>query len=118
EGKSRDAGGDGEGKGDDGRGRRAFGNARREQRNGADQQAVEQVAEKKVEGFGKVEVTADYQPNGERRGGGDNRGKPGAENRRHLGGDQRWNAIRQLHQKPQRARFFFAAKGANGDEGK
>ena len=76
------------------------------------------MAEEKVEGFGKVEVAAEHQPNGQRRGGGDDGGKPGAENRRHLGGDQRRNAIRQLHQKTQRARFFFAAEGANGHEGK
>src|SRR5262249_50876094 len=111
-------GADGEGKGDDRRGRRAFGNARREQRDGADQQAVEQMTEQKVEGFGKVQVTTEHQPNGERRGGGDERGKPGGENRRHVGGDQRWNAIRQLHQQTQRAGFFFAAEGANGHEGK
>ena len=76
------------------------------------------MSQQKVEGFGKVEVAAEHQPNCQRGGGGDDGGKPGAENRRHLGGDQRRNAIRQLHQKTQRAGFFFAAEGANGHEGK
>ena len=56
------------------------------------------MTEDKVESFRKIEMPAEREPEGEGRGGADDGGNPGAEDRRHLGGNQGEDAIRQLHQ--------------------
>ena len=109
-------GADGEGEGDDRRRRRAVGDARREQRDGADQQAVEYMAADEIERFGKVEMSTHCQPDHKGRGSAEDGSKPAGEDRRHLGDDQSWNAIRQLNEQRERARFFFAPEGSNRHE--
>ena len=98
--------------------RRAFGNAGSKQRDGADQQAVEQMAENKIGGFGSREMPAEGGPDHRGRCRRDERGKPSDEDRSHLGGDQRRHTIGQLHQQAQRARFLLAAERSNRHEGK
>src|SRR5262245_42695494 len=71
-----------------------------------------------VEDFRKVEMSAEREPDCQRGGGAEDGSKPSGEDRQHLGGDQCRNAIWQLNEKSERARFFFAAQGSNGDEGK
>ena len=68
---------DREREGDDRSGRRAFGNGGREQRDGADQQAVEQVAEHQVEGLRWVQMPAEEFPDRQRRERGNDRDEPG-----------------------------------------
>ena len=118
QGKIQDPGADREGKGDDRRRCRAFGNAGRKQRDGAHQQAVEQVAESEIGGLQDIEVPAEGGPDHQGRDRGNQRGKPSAEDRRHLGGDQRRHTVWQLHQQAQCAGFLLASEAANGDERK
>ena len=119
QGKIQNPGADREGERDDRRRCRAFGNAGRKQRNGPDQQAVEQMAEKQIGGFRRHRDARRARPRSPRpTGRGNERKQPSAEDRRHLGGDQRRHPVGQLHQQAQRAGFLFAAEASNGDERK
>src|SRR4030095_14247987 len=75
------------------------------------------MTDDKVERFRNVEVSMERQPGCKRRGGADDGGEPAAEDGRHFGEDEGRNAIRQLHQQSERARFFFAPEGSNRNEG-
>src|SRR6185436_16161536 len=107
--KVQDPRADCEGERDDRGRRRAVGNGRREQRDGADQQAVEQVTENEIGGFRGGEMPAEHGPDRERRDRRNGRDQQREQDRRHLGGDQRRNPIGQLHQEPERAGFLLTA---------
>ena len=76
------------------------------------------MAEKEIGGFRGMEMPAERGPDRHGRGRGNERKQPSAEDRRHLGGDQRRYPVGQLHQQAQRAGFLFAAEASNGDERK
>src|SRR6266566_9624276 len=74
------------------------------------------MTDDKIERFRNVEMSMECQPDCKRRGGAGDGGEPGAEDGRHFGEDKGRNAIRQLHQQSERARFFFAPEGPNRNE--
>jgi hypothetical protein len=90
----------------------------RKQRDGANEQSVEQVPEKKVRSLRARQMSAKDFPYGNCRKRGHVCKHQGSEHRDELCRNQCRGSIRQLDQKAQRARFFLLTEHANRDKRK